>query len=185
MENEVTALKLYNSNVKSVGTLKVQIVPTDSSYEREPELAPEDPKEILKQAIHFKINIIQANDLPKGYGNFFCSYKLPYPTTNFATEKVTEGHGNPVWNFSQKHSYDFVTETLLNFLLESSISVKVYGHSEAVKKLAAAPKKVEAKELPKKEEENVERKKETTKPQKEDDKLTAVTIAPAKSSIFI
>ena len=76
------------------------------------------------------MKIDKAEGLPKGCRDVFCQYKFPYPTQTFTTPKVVGGHGSAEFNYKQRHSYDYVSQTLLDFLLESSICIKLYGYTE-------------------------------------------------------
>eukprot|EP01022_Parablepharisma_sp_SALTPOND_P026598 TRINITY_DN64469_c3_g1_i1.p1 TRINITY_DN64469_c3_g1~~TRINITY_DN64469_c3_g1_i1.p1 ORF type:complete len:908 (+),score=152.19 TRINITY_DN64469_c3_g1_i1:1717-4440(+) len=148
LENE-TKLNLINSSAAKVGALQVRFKPTDSTGETDPEEEPEDPRELLKKAIYFTLSIDRATGLPKGYQDIFCQYKLPYPTQTFTTQKALGASRDPEFKFSQRHSYDYVTETLLDFLQESAICIKVYGYSEQAKQAAAAPLKLTENEIKK------------------------------------
>jgi hypothetical protein len=103
----------------------------------------------VKKPLRFQLQILGGQDLPPGCSNVYCQYRLPYPTTQYTTRKVEGGTRDITFNYTQEHTYDYVSETLLNFLLESAICFKIYGNTESGPKLGmpAAPAKGSAKPL--------------------------------------
>ncbi len=147
-------LSLINNNAEKVGLLSMNIIPKDSTWEKDPEDPSDDPRDnriilvcglirVVKKPIYFTVKIDKASGLPKGYHDIFCQYRLPYPTQTFLTKRIPGPITGPEFNFEQRHSYDYVTETLLNFLLESALSVKVYGYTTKSKAGAGKPRVAE------------------------------------------
>lgn len=82
--------------------------------------------------------------MPNGCRDVYCQYKLPYPTQTFTTPKKLGTSRDFEFKYLQRHNYDYTSETLLNFLLESSICVKVYGYTEGGIKLVQKQKAAES-----------------------------------------
>ncbi|CAD8078169.1 unnamed protein product [Paramecium primaurelia] len=123
------------------GTLKVNLIPTDETGQRnlsediEDGIEPpvEDPSELVGRRFDFRVSIESAR-LPENLcKDTYVEYSIQVEEKkkeSFKTKTLTGAHPNPIYNYDQQHTFDQLSEAQLNYLINGTICFKVYGYDE-------------------------------------------------------
>jgi len=154
VENKMSCKILSSEGAKGIrGTVNLGYWPCASNGVDEPEddVFCDEPHELVGKAVHFKVDINDAEDLPADLcKNSFVSYSLKYePDTVYETEKCDGLNQKPSFNYGKVHSVDCVSDYIIDYFQSSSIGFQVWAEPQLEKKggkinraAASNPKKV-------------------------------------------
>ncbi|XP_078581839.1 kinesin-like protein KIF28 isoform X1 [Branchiostoma floridae x Branchiostoma japonicum] len=133
-------LDLTNIKGIEVGKLNVKLWPCTQTGKvlRDEDAFVDDPETDLKgQPIAFKVKILNARGLPDRFVDIYCKFKV-YTMEPYQTQVIKKAI-NPDFKFEQLISFNAVDKLELDYLLNGSIFVQLFGKQ--------VPKKREGKKL--------------------------------------
>lgn len=121
----------YKGNDK--GRLKVQVFPCDSDGNDSLDDFKEDPAEMIGQALHFNVRVLEARGLPQRFskGQSYCKYKF-YLDKDATCTNAVGGTINPDYNHRKKFSYNPVTKQFVQYLLHQPMVIEVWGRQGGI-----------------------------------------------------
>lgn len=130
------------------GRLKVQIFPCDSSGNDVLDDFKEDPEELIGQALHFNVRVLDARGLPQRFskGQTYCKYKFYLDKDTTSTNSVGSTI-NPNYNHTKKFSYNPVTKQFVQYLLQQNMVVEVWGSQGGIVNNNNGPSQMTTKQL--------------------------------------
>lgn len=93
--------------------------------------------------------VIEKAKIPDNYQNVFVEYAIKknlISTDVFKTNVVAEKTQTPVFNYKMMHSYDKITQGLLEYLMTAKVYLSIYylGYFQSLRKLDSCHLKSEA-----------------------------------------
>ncbi|XP_066301199.1 kinesin-like protein KIF28 [Branchiostoma lanceolatum] len=133
-------LDLTNIKGIEVGKLNVELWPCTQTGKvlRDEDAFVDDPETDLKgQPLAFKVKILNARGLPDRFTDIYCKFRV-YTMEPFQTQAIKKAI-NPDFKFEQLVTFNAIDKLELDYLLNGSIFVQLYGKQ--------VPKKREGKKL--------------------------------------
>jgi len=132
LENNMNCKVLSSEGAKGIrGSVNLGYWPCADNGVDEPEddVQCDEPHELVGKAVHFKVDINDAQDLPLDLcKNSYVSYSLKYePDTVYRTE-ICEGlNQKPSFGYGKVHSVDCVSDYIIDYFQSSSIAFQVWA----------------------------------------------------------
>ena len=92
----------------------------------------EDPRDLIGKRLDFVMKI-EYGDIPVEICNdVFCKYTLMEgeDSLEFTTEKIIGRNKKPEFSYRKLHTYNNVTEKILNYLLNCNLCIEVFGYPD-------------------------------------------------------
>ena len=136
LTNNFSGLSVISLKGTVVGTLYMDIIPTDENGNDSPHFK-EDPQELLAKNLHFKVYFKECIGLPDNFNKGLRIEYTSFHDNNIYKTQVhnaNEGEGNIDINESFQHSFEYLTQEDIDFLIDDKLCIKVYGFEEVEKK---------------------------------------------------
>lgn len=129
MDNPHT-LPIVGTDMQPIGELTMNVRPCypDGNEDIDEEQCPDDPSELISQVLDFKVEISHASQLPANFcREVYCEYKFYLDNTQYQTEVQEGKNQNPRFNYNHQHSVECVTQSLLDYLSNEKLQIKLFG----------------------------------------------------------
>lgn len=123
-------INLIGRTFEVFGKLNVNIIPVDQDGNEDlpDEMIPDEPEDLIGSRIDYVIKIEQAVDLPFNFcRDTFVEYQLYLNEEKFRTPSVKGNNRNPIFDYSNQHTQEYVTDGFIKYLKEDFLIFRVYG----------------------------------------------------------